>query len=143
MRSGRFLSTLAGVAILVLGAFSILYALLLWSAGAPSQDQTTLILLAVYGAGMVASAYGLLKGFKWGWILATLLVALNTASSLIYGNTLALIVNATILLLLLLVAKQYMTRPFKPTPPVPPPSAPLPHYVHHTVDNHRFVRRKE
>jgi len=143
-----FLSVLATVVVVALGVLSLLTSLTYLMGGVTEESYRLFLYVSLaVGAGYVLAGYGLYKGSRWGWFLATALVAFNllgSAALYIYGyevSYVSLFVDALVLVLMILTSREYgvgVPRLSKPSTPVPPPSAAIA-----SVEKPRkFVRRK-
>jgi len=145
-REVPFLVLLLTVVFLALGAFGILTALMFVTSELTDETLYMVLLSAMVGVGYLIVAYGLYKGFRWGWYLAVAVVALSLIGNWFYGSYYAMAVNAVLFILLLLTAKHYgvsiFGKPAKPATPTPPPSVPVAVAFTIPKDGKRFVRRK-
>jgi len=131
MAGKSFLATLSAIVFVVLGIAMVLSTLQYLSAG---EVQVEVLATLFSGLLYIMAGYGLYKGYKWGWMLAMILVVLNLLG-IIYlwmqGREivyLSLLINAVLFLLLLVVSKEYgvfIGKPSRPSTPAPPPSAPI------------------
>ena len=141
-----FLATLLTVVFIALGALGVLMSLTLASAPLTEEAQALVLLTAVVGVGYLVAGYGLYKGARWGWILATAFAVLSLVGNLLYASLLEAMVNAVLIVLLLLTARHYgiplLGKPAKPATPAPPPSAPIATAFAIPKNEKRFVRRK-
>ena len=141
-----FLVVLLTIVFVALGVLGILSAMLFVGIELTPEMQTMVLLTAVLGIGYLVAGYGLYRGAKWGWILATAFTVLSLVGNYLYASYLAVMIDAAILVLLLLTAKYYgitlFGKPTKPATPAPPPSAPIAAAFALPKNEKRFVRRK-
>lgn len=141
-----FLVVLLTIVFVALGVLGILSAMLFVGTELTEEMQTMVLLTAVLGIGYLVAGYGLYRGAKWGWILATAFTVLSLVGNYLYASYLAVMIDAAILVLLLLTAKHYgitlFGKPTKPATPAPPPSAPIAAAFTIPKNEKRFVRRK-
>lgn len=146
-REKPFLVLLLTVVFVALGVLGLLLSLTVLSAQPlPEDAELRLAVSMLLSAGYLVTAYGLYRGARWGWVLATGFTLLDLAGNLLYGTYLALLVDALLLVLLLLTAKHYgvaiFARPSRPATPTPPPSIPVAAAFTVPRSGKRFVRRK-
>lgn len=145
-REKPFLAVLLTVVFVALGVLGILSAALFLGTELTEEMRTEVLLTAVLGVGYLLAGYGLYRGAGWGWVLATAFTMLSFVGNYYCSNYLALVVDATILVLLLLTARHYGIAFFgksaKPATPAPPPSAPIAAAFTIPRNEKRFVRRK-
>ena len=141
-----FLVLLLIVVFVALGVLGLLLTLMLATVPLTEEMQLTVMVSAMVSVGYLVAAYGLYKGYRWGWILAATFTALNIVGNIFYGTYLALLIDAMLFVLLLLTAKHYgipfFGKPTKPATPAPPPSAPIAAAFAIPRNEKRFVRRK-
>jgi len=144
-REVPFLVLLLTVVFIALGVFGILTALMFVTSELTDETLYMVLLSAMVGAGYLVVAYGLYKGFRWGWYLALAVVALSLVGNWFYGSYYAMAVNAVLFILLLLTAKHYgvsiFGKPAKPATPTPLPSKPIT-LAYAEPKKKKFVRRK-
>jgi len=108
----------------------------------PAENTLQVITSAVISTGFLIMGYALYKGLKSGWVVSLCLAFLDAVVNIYYGTYHLLVIDATLILTLLLVAKHYtvLGRPVVKSP-VPPPSAPLAIAIV-PKEERKFVRRK-
>jgi CHASE2 domain-containing sensor protein len=143
-----FTALLVIVAYIALGLFGLLIGLSLLTGGV-EEEKTAVLTSTILSASYLLAAYGLYKGFRWGWILAAAAASLSLIANMIHGYYFASMIDALLLVLLLASASQYGITLFgkrsaKPPSPVPPPSAPTAaaYMFSAPKPRKRFVRRK-
>ncbi|RLF08487.1 MAG: hypothetical protein DRJ60_00050 [Thermoprotei archaeon] len=147
-REKPFLVVLLTAVFVALGVLGILSAMLFLGIGLTEEMQTVVLLTAVLGIGYLVAGYGLYREARWGWLLATAFTVLSLVGNYLYASYLAVMIDATILVLLLLTAKHYgiplFGKPSQPASasPVPPPSAPIAVAFAIPKEEKRFVKRK-
>lgn len=143
-----FLVLLLTVVFVALGVLGLLLTLMLATVPLTEEMQLTVMVSAAVSIGYLVAAYGLYKGYRWGWILAAAFTVLNIVGNIFYGTYLALLIDAMLFVLLLLTAKHYgipfFGKPTKPATPAPPPSAPVAaaFMFMEPRSSKRFVRKK-
>ena len=100
----EFLRLLLTVLFIAMGVVGLMLTLVVYYSATWTLEAT---LSAVLSLGMVVAGYGLYAKARWGWLLATAFTVLNIVASYIESNTFALALHAAILIMLLVVAKQY------------------------------------
>jgi len=142
----NFLVILLTTVFIALGVLGILSAMLFIGTELTEEMQVKILLTTVLGIGYLVAGYGLYRGNKWAWFLATAFAVLGLVGNILYASYLAVMVDAAILVLLLLTAKYYgiplFGKPTKPVTPAPPPSAPIAAAFAIPKKEKRFVRRK-
>jgi len=133
MERRSFLSSLVTIVFIVLGIVAII-SIPLYVNSFGIASKIAMGVLIVYAALYFVAGYGLSKGARFGWMLATSLILLNLIGTVfmwINGYQavyLSLFINSILFLLLLAIHKEYgisIGRYGRPTTPVPPPSAPV------------------
>jgi len=146
VREKPFLVVLLTTVFVALGVLGILSAALFLGTELTEEMQAEVLLTAVLGMGYLVAGYGLYRGAKWGWFLATAFTVLSLVGNYLYESYLAVMIDAAILVLLLLTARYYgitfFGKPTKPATPAPPPSAPIAAAFAIPRNEKRFVRRK-
>ena len=139
--SKSFLRLLVVVSLMALGILYLLSVVFNYMSGVEATTQ----IIAAIGVGLVASSYAMFYGKKVGWLLALAFVAFDAIVNVYYGVYLALLVDAVLIVLLVLVSGEYGITLYtkKPSVPVPPPSKPISVSYELTIDRERkFVRRR-
>ena len=137
-----FMRLLVVVSLMALGILYLLSVVFNYLSGV---EATTQILIAAIGVGLVASSYAMFYGKRIGWILALIFTTFDATVNIYYNVYVALVVDAILIFLLILVANEFGISIYakKPMTPVPPPSKPLSTAFMQVIDNEmRFVRRK-
>ena len=144
-RETPFLVLLLTVVFLALGAFGILTALMFVTSELAEETLYMVLMTAAVGVAYMVVAYGLYRGFRWGWYLAVATVALSLIGNWYYGTYYGMAVNAVLFILLLLTAKHYgvpiFGKPARPATPAPLPSKPIT-LAYAEPKKKKFVRRK-
>ena len=138
-----FLRLLVVVSLMALGLLYLLSATFNYMSGVEATTQ--ILLIATIGVGLVASSYAMFYGKRIGWILALIFTTFDATVNIYYNVYVALVVDAILIFLLILVANEFGISIYakKPMTPVPPPSKPLSTAFMQVIDNEmRFVRRK-
>jgi hypothetical protein len=99
-----FLRLLLTVLFIAMGVVGLMLTLVVYYSATWTLEAVLTVMLSL---GMILAGYGLYAGAKWGWLLAVAFTVLNIVASYIESNTFALALHAAILIMLLVVAKQY------------------------------------
>jgi hypothetical protein len=100
----EFLKLLLTVLFVAMGVLGLMLTLVVYYEATWTLEAVLTVMLSL---GMIVAGYGLYAGAKWGWLLAVAFTVLNIVASYIGSNTFALALHAAILIMLLVVAKQY------------------------------------
>jgi len=138
-----FMRLLVVVSLMALGILYLLSVVFNYLSGVEATTQ--ILLIAAIGAGLIGASYAMFYGKKVGWLLALAFVTFDAIVNVYYGVYLALLVDAVLIVLLVLVSGEYGITLYtkKPSVPVPPPSKPISVSYELTIDRERkFVRRR-